>query len=239
VLGDTLFFNVMQTYASDTPLKYHSAVIQDFNNVVNQVTGQDYTWFFDEWIYQPNHPVYQNTYNFQDLGNNQWKVNFFIKQTQGNTVFFKMPVEVNVRFLDGTDSTLRFMNDVNYQQMSWIFGKQPTFFKFDPDRQIVLKGGSTVVGTPEGPEPGSFSLQTTPNPARETSTVTYSVGRATQVCLELTDLTGRVLMRPVNEIRPAGTHEVTLDCSGLPAGPYFYRLTAGENRLVRKLVIIK
>ncbi|MCX6305565.1 MAG: M1 family aminopeptidase [Bacteroidetes bacterium] len=241
VLGDSLFFQTLKSYCADTTLKFHSATIHDFNAKVNQVTGEDYTWFFDEWIYQPNHPIYQNTYNFQDLGNNQWKVNFFMKQIQSNPSFFKMPVEVYIRFSDATDTTIRVMNDANNQQFYWQFGKQPVFFRFDNDKQIVLKGGSTIVGINEVMASSAHvSLsQNSPNPACNSTHICYTTDANMDVKLEITDVYGVVLARPVDKQQPAGRYEITLDCSTFPAGQYLYKLSAGDSRLVKKFVIIK
>ncbi len=241
VLGDSLFFETLHSYCADTNYKYHSATVADFNAKVNEVTGEDYNWFFDEWIFQPNHPIYQNTYNFENLGGNQWKVNFWINQVQTNAPFFKMPVEVFIHFTNGTDTTLRFMNDANYQQFSWTFNKQPNIFKFDPDKDIVLKGGNTLVGTPENAanRVHTVLLQNSPNPASNTTRVSYSISEPSKVRIEVTDLLGVVLMRPVDSYQPAGQYAVNLDCSALAPGNYLYSLSAGNAREVKKLVIIK
>ena len=241
VLGDSLFFQTIKTYCADTNLKFHSATVADFNATVNQVTGADYNWFFDEWIYQPNHPIYQNTYNFQDLGNSQWKVNFFMKQVQTNAPFFKMPVEVYIRFADGTDTTIRVMNDVNFQQFWWTFGKQPIFFRFDNDKQIVLKGGNTIVGVAEDiSNAGNPSLfQNSPNPATNETVIRYGLCKPMHVKLEVTDMLGVVMMSPVDNIQLPGDHEVKLDCSKLASGTYLYKLSSGSFEQVKKMVIIK
>jgi len=44
-----------------------SALISDFSSIVNTVAGQNYGWFFSQWIYNANHPVYQNKYYFEYL----------------------------------------------------------------------------------------------------------------------------------------------------------------------------
>jgi aminopeptidase N len=241
VLGDALFFETMQSYCSDTNYKYRSATISDFNAKVNEVTGADYNWFFDEWIYQPNHPIYQNLYDFENQGNGQWKVNFLAKQVQTNAPFFKMPVEVLVRFADATDTTFRVMNDVNNQHFSWTVDKQPVSFKFDPDKQIVLKGGSTVVGLNESLTDGAHVnlMQNYPNPASTYTRISYDIDASMMVSLEITDMPGEVIMRPVEKYQAAGHYELDIDCSKLSAGNYLYKLSAGNAIQVKKLVIIK
>jgi aminopeptidase N len=241
VLGDSVFFATMKAYCADTNYKYHSATIQDFNAKVNQVTGQDYNWFFDEWVFQPNHPIYQNTYNFENLGNSQWKVNFYMKQVQSNPAFFKMPVEVYIRFLDSSDTTIRVMNDENMQSFYWIFGKQPIFFRFDNDKQIVLKTGSTIVGITDehNKDTHVFLSQNSPNPAVNNTRITYEIGEPMDVKLEITNKLGIVVLRRVDTHQTTGLYNVDVDCSKLPAGNYFYKLTAGNTVQVKKMIIIK
>ena len=138
VLGDTLFFNGLKSYATDTFLKYKSAVISDFKNVMASSSDQNLDWFFDEWIYQPNHPLYQNGYYFLQNGSN-WEVGFQAKQTQTKTVFFKIPIEIKITFTTGADTLIRVMNDVNNQMYYFTFTRQPSTILFDPDNQIVIK----------------------------------------------------------------------------------------------------
>lgn len=146
ILGDSLFFGTLQAYCADTNLKFKSATTADFNAKVNSVTGNDYNWFFNEWIYSPNHPQYQNTYFLENADNGKWNVDFVTTQVQTNAPFFKMPLEIEVHFMDNSDTVIRVMNDANWQEYSWLFHKQPDTVIFDPDDQIVLKLSSTVRG---------------------------------------------------------------------------------------------
>ncbi len=145
-LGDPLFFATLQAYANDTSLRFHSATISDFNNKVNAITGSDYGWFFNQWIYAPNHPVYANQVYFENLGSGNWDVRFLAKQTQSNAPFFQMPLILKIHFQDNSDSLIRVMNTANNQEFSWTFPKQPTSFTFDPGNEIVLKQASLVQG---------------------------------------------------------------------------------------------
>lgn len=145
-LGDSLFFASIRAYSNDTNLRFHSARITDFSNIVNTVTGSNYDWFFTQWIYTPNHPVYANQYCFENLGSGNWDVRFLVKQTQSNAPFFRMPVIVKIHFQDNTDSLIRVMNTHNYEEFVWTFAKQPTSFTFDPGNEIVLKQASITQG---------------------------------------------------------------------------------------------
>ena len=159
VLGDENFFNVLSAYANDLGLKYRSATTTDFNNVVNYVTGENYDWFFNEWIYQPNHPQYQNQYYFSQQSPSQWEVGFLAKQVQTNSGFFKMPLNVKIHFSTGADSTIKVMNDVNNQWFSWVFNRQPLSVQFDPLNDIVLKTATLTQVPPVPVELTSFNAE--------------------------------------------------------------------------------
>ena len=146
ILGDTQFFQVLHSFCADTNLRFSAALISDFSSKVNTLTGLNYDWFFSQWIYSPNHPVYQNKYYFEDIGNGQWNVNFLCAQVQSNAPFFKMPVVLKVKFSDSTETTMNIMNEANNQEFTWTFNKQPSRFWFDPGNEILLKQATTTEG---------------------------------------------------------------------------------------------
>jgi aminopeptidase N len=240
-IGDSLYFATLKAYSADTNLKYKSATITDFSSKVNMVTGENYDWFFDEWIYQPNHPKYVNTYNFEDIGGGQWKVNFFTTQAQTNTVFFKMPIELRIRFLDNSDTIIRVMNDVNYQQFSWAFNKRPVQFKFDPSDKIILKEESTVLGIIDDQlTKGYFHLfQNYPNPAQNQTRITYELVNPSDVTIEIFNIMGKVEKSYDFSSMQSGINSVDLDCSTLSSGVYYYRVKAGDVIKTKKMLITK
>jgi len=241
VLGDSLFFSTLQTYCADTNLKFKSAVIPDFMAIVNEVTGNNYDWFFNEWIYQPNHPYYQNTFDFENLVGGEWKVNLFLTQVQTNAPFFSMPVQIQIKFADNSDTTLLIMNDTNYQRFNWTFSRQPVDLIFDPGDNIVLKQGSTIVGFTgnQSVSPKVNLSQNIPNPAVRSTRIVFEIGGSMPVTLEVKNLMGEVVMTPVKSYKDAGKHFVDLDCSTLSQGVYTYRLNAGGHIQTRKLVVTK
>lgn len=147
-LGDSTFFRILKAYGTDTVrFKFKSVTIRDFANLVSEIAGQDMNWFFDQWIYMPNHPVYQNYYSISSIGNSRWIVSFTAKQVQTNTGFFKMPLVLKITFSSGSDTLIRVFNDVNNQTFSFLFNRQPTGLVFDPNNDIVLKQATTTQTT--------------------------------------------------------------------------------------------
>jgi aminopeptidase N len=242
-IGDSLFFAALKSYATDTVnFKMKNAITDDFTAKFSSVSGQDLTWFIDEWVKQPNHPTYANTYNISNLGSGVYRVNFVAKQTQSNTVFHKMPITLKIAFSTG-DTTVRVMNDVNNQQFTFYFyNKQPTTVTFDPDNDILLKTASITVGTgTESSElPVNFTLyQNEPNPFNPSSKIKYDIPGLSQVKLTVFDITGKIVASLVNQQQSAGHYEVLFDGAGLSSGIYFYRLETPTFTDTKKMTLIK
>ena len=242
-LGDTVFFNALNSYATDTTsFKFKNVTTDDFAAKLSSVAGQDMSWFIDEWVKSPNHPVYQNTYGFTNLGNGQWEVKFKTKQTQTNSVFRKMPLTLRIRFGVTGDTLVKVMNDSNNQVFSFTFGKQPTNLTFDPNNDIVLKQATTTLGVMQtGTFADKFSLaQNYPNPFNPQTTFRFQIANFGLVTLKIYDVLGKEVATLIeNERMESGKYEIPFDASGLPSGMYFYRLTAGSFSGTKKLILMR
>ncbi len=236
VIGDTLFFQNFKHYCADTTLKYKSAVIPDFIQIVNQVTGQDFSWFFNEWLYQANHPVYQVSYGKQALAGNQWQVFTHINQTQTNSGFYKMPVEFKVYFHDLTDTTLRVMNDVQNQYFWFQFGKQPDSVQFDPNNQIVLKQFSIAQSNQEISEAPLNRVTISPNPMTEQSVLFFDLLTDEEFSIYLTDLSGKLIWQEKLLINK-GLQTYPLIKMKLSSGMYFCNVHSEQGVQVLKLLV--
>lgn len=244
VLNDTaVFFNCLRGYAMDTAnFKYKNATTDDFAAKISQVSGQDLTWFIDEWVKQPNHPTYANGYNIANLGSGNWRVNFLAKQTQTNTVFHKMPIVIKISFTTGADTSVSVMNDVNNQYFSFNFNRQPTTVVFDPNNDIVLKTASLVVGIDENisATPEKFELrQNYPNPFNPVTNIEYDIPKNSNVKITVFDNAGKEVSVIVNEFKQAGRYTSSFSASNLASGVYFYKIQAGDFTAVKKMTLIK
>ncbi len=88
--------------------------------------------------------------------------------------------------------------------------------------------------------PGKFALsQNYPNPFNPTTTIRYSLPKASKVHLTVYNILGQKVMEVVNKKQSAGVHEVRIDASQLASGVYLYRIKAGGHVAVRKMVVLK
>lgn len=86
----------------------------------------------------------------------------------------------------------------------------------------------------------SYTLfQNYPNPFNPSTRIRYTIEKESTVLLKVYDILGNDIATLVSEVKPAGIYEVTFDAEDLPAGIYFYRLTAKEFSETKKLILLK
>jgi len=78
-----------------------------------------------------------------------------------------------------------------------------------------------------------------PNPFNPTTTIRLSVVARQASQLQIYDVTGRLVETFINETLEPGTYEIIWDARSHPAGIYFIQMTAGRNRQVQKLILLK
>jgi len=88
--------------------------------------------------------------------------------------------------------------------------------------------------------PLTYSLgQNYPNPFNPSTTIPFSLPKPGKVCLNIYDLSGRLVASPVNGWRKTGYHEVTFDGSNLASGIYIYRIQAADYNESAKMILLK
>lgn len=90
----------------------------------------------------------------------------------------------------------------------------------------------------------SFLAQNFPNPFNPTTTIRYGLAGRSRVRLQVFDVSGRLVRTLVDGDRGAGSHAETWngeDGGGrqVSSGVYFYRLTAEDLVLTRKMVLLR
>ncbi len=83
-------------------------------------------------------------------------------------------------------------------------------------------------------------LQNYPNPFNPSTNIQFSLPEAHNIKLEIFDVSGRKVATLFNGERlGAGSHTTTFRADNLSSGVYFYRLEAGTNIQIKKMLLIK
>lgn len=140
ILGDAPFYQAARDYHSRPNLAYNYVRTADFNTSLLQSTGEDFTEFFNDWLYGEGYPTY--TIRWKQSGN---QLIFNASQTQSNTSvsFFEMPLPVKVIGTGGQTAYFALNNTSNNQYFSEIVSFPVASVEFNYEYQILEKN-STV-----------------------------------------------------------------------------------------------
>lgn len=94
-LGDSVFFQGLRNYLNDSALAYGFATTADFQRNMEQVSGTDLTYFFDQWFYGEGYPSFRvNWYQAPDRS-----INLRVSETTSDTSvkFFKLKLPLTFK----------------------------------------------------------------------------------------------------------------------------------------------
>ena len=226
VVGDSVFFAALKSYATDPQFMYKNASTSDFQNVFEMVSGKDLDWFFQQWINGERYPSYQFEWGWVPEGQGA-RVRFTISQIiQSNPTFFVMPVDIRISGA-GKDTTFSVSNtDAN---QTWVLSISffPNLLSIDPDNWILKTVGGVLVGIDNvGKKPSSFELnQNYPNPFNPSTVIHYGIPERSRVMIEILDLLGRRVAVLEDRELSEGKYQVQWRPE-VASGVYMYRMTA-------------
>lgn len=94
LVGDAAFNHAMNLYLTKNALR--SAEAQNWRMAVEEATGQDWNWFFDEWYFHAGHPVLKVSYNYNDTTQ---KLVVTVKQAQEDSTFlYRLPLKTAIYY---------------------------------------------------------------------------------------------------------------------------------------------
>ena len=226
VIGDSAFYAGIRNYRNDMMLSYGFAKTPQLKFHLEQSSGQNLTWYFDDWYSGEGFP----SYNIQWTQDGSNQVSLTVNQTQSHpsVSFFELPIPI--RFKNQTQDTLivfdhtfsgeTFTASLNFQADSLIF---------DPELWII-SANNLITAVKEIEHP--VFLKAFPNPLTGRTTIHSSI-RLDDATLSLENALGQT----VKELRDVNGQSVDLSCDDLADGLYFARLTQ-NNRILATIRLV-
>ncbi|MCK6603137.1 MAG: T9SS type A sorting domain-containing protein, partial [Bacteroidetes bacterium] len=87
--------------------------------------------------------------------------------------------------------------------------------------------------------PQNFSLSAWPNPFNPATLISCTVPTSGRLSLKVFDLQGRQVAVLLDEVRPAGVHQVPFRAEGLSSGVYLVRMQSGNRQESLKVMLVK
>lgn len=131
-LGDKAFFSGLKKYLTDH--QYRSAEVSQLRLALEEVSGKDLQWFFNQWFYGAGHPNIQVSYDYNSLEKTV-TVNFV--QTQTNE--FKFPMAIDV-FENGTKTRHQVFINARDSSYKFVFNsKSPDLIQVNADGVLLAE----------------------------------------------------------------------------------------------------
>jgi aminopeptidase N len=131
-LGDAVFFKGLNIYLKQNALKNGEA--QQLRLAMEEASGQDLNWYFNQWYYGAGHPKLDISYRWDDATKTE-KV--YLMQTQaGNAFILPMAIDIytggkrirhNVWMRDKTDT------------LTFALSAQPNLINVDGDKKLLVQ----------------------------------------------------------------------------------------------------
>ena len=109
----------------------------------------------------------------------------------------------------------------------------------DRDGEFLSPSGRATI-----PVTAAELKQNSPNPFNPVTTISFVLQSAQQVKLTIFDTNGRLVRTLVNDVRTAGSNDVTWDGTNdvgqtVASGVYVYRIQTGRFQQSKKMVLLK
>ncbi|MFQ5753964.1 MAG: cellulase family glycosylhydrolase, partial [bacterium] len=133
------------------------------------------------------------------------------------------------------NDSMPIINGIAFQNM----GMSEEVFYLD-DIHIIGDSAVTSVSEIVNETPDSFILfQNYPNPFNESTTIRYSIRKASHVTINVYNILGEKVETLIDKDQIAGEHSIKWDASIVSSGLYFYRIAIGKNSKSKRLIVLK
>jgi len=194
-------------------------------------------------------PAYGAAHDGSALGDLKWATNTstrfsFILTIVGNGTVTADPLQVAPSYEAGTSVSLTAVPDSGWEFVEWsgdlTGANNPASITVDAAKTITATfQQSTGVGDKAELQIEYRLDQNYPNPFNPSTTIAFSLKQNGMTTLEVYNVIGQKVKTVLNQNLKAGSHQVILDAADLSSGIYFYQISSGNFKAVRKFVVMK
>jgi hypothetical protein len=131
LLGDSLFFRVCKTY--QVQFANGNATTNDLRLLVNSLSGKNYDYFFNQWIYGLGYPNYNAKWNHKG---NQFAINIEQSNIQSASNLFQLLLPIVLRTTTG-DTIIYVEQNSSKTYYQFSFSRKIVSVAIDPENWIL------------------------------------------------------------------------------------------------------
>ena len=130
-MGDEQFQECIQTFYEK--FKYRNALTSDFQDIVETVSGKNFSSFFHQWFHESGHPVLSSNMEYK-----RKELTLTIKQHQKH-ILFEFPLDIEIIDVKGASSKQTLVISTQKQIFKLKSKKKPARINLDPDTWLLFE----------------------------------------------------------------------------------------------------
>ena len=139
-VGDDAFFDGLRAYASANP--FGNVSTDDLQVAMESTSGEDLSWFFDQWVYQAGEPSFEVGVEQRALEEGGFQVDLHLRQTAEGD--WRVPVTIALTLEGGEELRAEGQVEDGDARISLCTDAAVTGETFDPDVALLFRDASFV-----------------------------------------------------------------------------------------------
>lgn len=220
--NDQLFFEVMKSYLNR--YQHGLATGADFQGILEEVSGTDFSCFFEQWYYGEGYPVFQ--LYWEQKGDS-----LMLRSEQTGTAvevtpLFQVPFELDIFFSGGQKQRVRLTQQSNEDEFSVPVDGVVERIVFDPENYL-LKTASVIQRVPT-----DQFIKFGPNPVSSELIIQFPSTLLIET-IRITSFSGQEIYKETVVENP-----LTVDLSAYADGTYLLELSSASKSYLERIVKI-
>ncbi|MFO0892051.1 MAG: M1 family aminopeptidase [Isosphaeraceae bacterium] len=134
-VGEEKWWKGIQLYVARH--KFQVVETDDLRKAMEEASGQDLKWFFDQWLHKAGHPELKARWHYEPADQT---VRLKVEQTQkvdDQTPLFRLPTTIELAEASGTSRTVPVVIDGASQEFVIPAPTKPASVRIDPDCRLI------------------------------------------------------------------------------------------------------
>ncbi len=224
-LGDAVFYKGVEDYKDYLEFKNTEANILDFQYTLENESGIELTYFFNDWLKSKGHPSYEISW-FQKKGSNEISFSVAQKQSDPSVSFFELPVPIRLVGSKGESQLVRLELSEDRQTFNGSIPFEVESIEVDPYSQLISKDNTTKAGIDQDLLNKEISLY--PNPVADYIKIQNS-SSATVEKISIFNMLGKLVIEETNPLS-------AIDLKQLSLGMHLVKIETSQGTLHKTIL---